>query len=146
MIILTSIPPAQLSALTLGAIYRLRWQIELFFKRLKSLLGADQLRARRGSLLAQAYLLGKMLYACRVERRAQRCHGAAHITWRLWQLIERQLQPLITGVAHWGGQLKRRALQLLRERPRRRKRQALPKASQPFFQQTPLSPNECNVL
>lgn len=47
-------------------IYRFRWQIELAFKRLKSLLNLDQLRAHDPDL-AQAYLLGKILAALLVE-------------------------------------------------------------------------------
>lgn len=42
------------------ALYRLRWQVELLFKRLKSLLDLDQLRAK-DPVLAQVYLLGKIL-------------------------------------------------------------------------------------
>jgi len=43
-------------------LYRLRWQVELIFKRLKSILDLDQLRAK-GPALAQTYLLGKVLAA-----------------------------------------------------------------------------------
>src|ERR1700760_2927608 len=38
LILLTSLPPARFTVAQLGALYRLRWQIELLFKRLKSLL------------------------------------------------------------------------------------------------------------
>ena len=46
--------------------YRFRWQIELAFKRLKSLLHLDQLRAKDPDL-AQTYLLAKILGALLVE-------------------------------------------------------------------------------
>ncbi len=46
--------------------YRFRWQIELAFKRLKSLLYLDALRARDPAL-AQTYLLGKILAALLAE-------------------------------------------------------------------------------
>ena len=47
-------------------LYRLRWQIELVFKRLKSLLGLGNLRAKNGAL-ARTYLLSKLLGALLVE-------------------------------------------------------------------------------
>ena len=62
VIIVTSLPAAQWTAAQVIALYRLRWQVELVFKRLKSILDLDQLRAK-GPELAQAYLLGKLLAA-----------------------------------------------------------------------------------
>jgi hypothetical protein len=51
MILATSLPKNGYSAQAILAVYRLRWQIELAFKRLKSLLHIDQLptRTERGS-------------------------------------------------------------------------------------------------
>jgi IS4 transposase len=51
MILATSLPKSGYSAKAVLAAYRLRWQIELAFKRLKSLLHIDQLptRTERGS-------------------------------------------------------------------------------------------------
>jgi len=51
MILATSLPKSGYSAKAMLAAYRLRWQIELAFKRLKSLLHIDQLptRTERGS-------------------------------------------------------------------------------------------------
>ncbi len=51
--------------------YRFRWQIELAFKRLKSLLFLDNLRARDPAL-AQTYLLGKLLGALLAEELIER--------------------------------------------------------------------------
>ncbi len=48
-------------------LYRLRWQIELTFKRLKSLLGLGQL-PRRSDASARAWLHGKLFAALLVER------------------------------------------------------------------------------
>ena len=47
----TSLPSKGYSATAVVAVYRLRWQTELAFKRLKSLLHVDQLptRTERGS-------------------------------------------------------------------------------------------------
>jgi hypothetical protein len=44
------------------ALYRLRWQIELAFKRLKSLAGLDRLPAR-GAALARAWIAAKLIIA-----------------------------------------------------------------------------------
>ena len=51
MILVTSLPTEGYSAADILAVYRLRWQIELAFKRLKSLLHIDRLptRTERGS-------------------------------------------------------------------------------------------------
>jgi hypothetical protein len=58
--------------------YSFRWQIELAFKRFKSLLHLDQLRARDPAL-AQAYLLAKVLAALLVEELTVR--GPAFSPW-----------------------------------------------------------------
>jgi hypothetical protein len=68
VILVTSLPAAQWTAAQVIALYRLRWQVELVFKRLKSILDLDQLRAK-GPELAQAYLLGKLLAALMLDVR-----------------------------------------------------------------------------
>jgi len=62
VILLTSLDTEQLSAQHVLDLYRFRWQIELCFKRLKSLLHLDQLPAK-DSELARTYLLSKLLAA-----------------------------------------------------------------------------------
>ncbi|RAP72267.1 transposase DDE domain protein [Candidatus Erwinia dacicola] len=46
MLLLTSLPEHEYSAELVADCYRLRWQIELAFKRLKNLLQMDALRAK----------------------------------------------------------------------------------------------------
>lgn len=65
VVILTNCEPGVTAEQVLEA-YRFRWQIELAFKRLKSLLHLDALRARDPDL-AQTYLLGKILAALLAE-------------------------------------------------------------------------------
>jgi hypothetical protein len=48
------------------ALYRLRWQVELLFKRLKSILDLDALRAKDPTL-ARVYLLGKLIGLLMIE-------------------------------------------------------------------------------
>ena len=66
LILLTSLPPARFTVAQLGALYRLRWQIELLFKRLKSLLHLDRLPAKDADL-ARAWLHAHLLIALLVE-------------------------------------------------------------------------------
>ena len=64
---LTSLNPQQFPALQVLALYRGRWQIELVFKRLKSLLGVGQL-AKYDPGSAKAWLQAKLLTALLMER------------------------------------------------------------------------------
>ena len=62
VMVVSNLPEPTWSAAQILALYRLRWQIELVFKYLKSLLNFDQLRAKDPQL-AQVYLLTKLLIA-----------------------------------------------------------------------------------
>ena len=64
--ILTDLPREQLPGIEVLELYRLRWQIELVFKRLKSLLKLDNLRAKSPQL-SRTYILSKILGALMVE-------------------------------------------------------------------------------
>lgn len=127
-------PSAGLSGQTVMALYRARWQVELAIKRWKSLLDVGKLRAKEGSVLAEVWLYGKLLYALLIERRMRRQMGDGWVRleqerklslWRPYKLIKEQLTPLITGVMYWK-QRWRECLQVLGERPRARKLQQLP--------------------
>lgn len=64
--VLTSLPAEKLSAEHALDLYRFRWQIELAFKRMKSLLCLDKLPARDPPL-ARSFLYGKLLAALLLE-------------------------------------------------------------------------------
>lgn len=66
VILLTNLPAPAWSTEQVLELYRWRWQIELYFKRLKSLLQIDRLRAQNAHL-AQTYLLTKLLAAILVD-------------------------------------------------------------------------------
>ena len=87
MILLTSFKPEQMSAESIGKLYTARWQIEIVIKRLKSVLNIDALRAKRGSRLAQVYLLGKSLYAIMIEKRALRMTRDREVEWRRGRIV-----------------------------------------------------------
>lgn len=67
VILLTNLSAQQWSTAQVLELYRWRWQIELYFKRLKSLLELDRLRAQSDGL-GQTYLLTKLLAAILVDR------------------------------------------------------------------------------
>lgn len=62
VILLTNLPAETWSCTLVLTLYRIRWQIELVIKRLKSLIHYDHLRARDPQV-AQTYLLAKLLVA-----------------------------------------------------------------------------------
>jgi hypothetical protein len=64
--ILTTLPEADAAAEDVVELYRLRWQIECAFKRVKPLIQIDHLRAFDPDL-AQPYLLAKVLGALLVD-------------------------------------------------------------------------------
>lgn len=66
VLILTTLTESAADAAEILELYRLRWQIEIAFKRLKSLLHIDELRAFDPDL-AQSYLLAKLLGAVMVD-------------------------------------------------------------------------------
>lgn len=70
VLLVTNLPVEEFDILTVLSFYRLRWQIELLFKRLKSLLALDNLRSK-DQYLAQTYLLGKMLAALLIDQAIQ---------------------------------------------------------------------------
>jgi len=68
--ILTTCDAAQMPALAVMGLYRLRWQIELLFKRLKSLLHLDTLPSREGPT-ARSWMLARLIAAGLAQRLVQ---------------------------------------------------------------------------
>lgn len=66
VLLVSNLPGPAWPAEELLAVYRLRWQVELLFKRLKGILNLDALRAK-DPVLAQVYLLGKLVGALMLE-------------------------------------------------------------------------------
>jgi Transposase DDE domain len=69
VLLLTSLPDEH-TAEAILQLYRLRWQIELLFKRFKSLLGLGDLPAKQRNL-ARSWIFGKLILALLVERTAR---------------------------------------------------------------------------
>jgi hypothetical protein len=67
ILLLTSLPATVFPSTDILAIYRFRWQIELAFKRFKSLAGLDQLPAKNPEL-ARAWIYARLIVAIIADR------------------------------------------------------------------------------
>ena len=137
LLILTSLPPDILSGDAICELYRVRWQVELVIKRLKSLLDADALRVRAGSPLAELYILGKLLFALLVENRMMKRVGTecgqmigprTMTCWRPWQLMADEIREAVLNTLAYDGFDWREMLGVLNERKRKRRLQVIPEA------------------
>ena len=135
VLVFTTLAPAVLTAQTIMALYRCRWQVEIAIKRWKSVLDVDALRAKATSPLAEVWLHGKLLYALMLERRMRRQLGDSWgrldrqrvgTWWRVWGMLKDEIGPMITGALFWKEDAWAACLKVLVERPRRRKLQRLP--------------------
>ena len=138
VLVCTTLAPAVLSAQTIMALYRCRWQVEMAIKRWKSVLDVDALRAKAHSPLAAVWLHGKLLYALMLERRMRRQlgdrwgrldHERVGTWWRVWGMLKDEIAPMITGALFWKEDAWAACLKVLMERPRRRTLQQLPPAA-----------------
>ena len=133
LMVLTSLPPAVSTAEVVAA-YRVRWQVELAFKRLKSLLGLDRLPAK-SRVLARSWLLAHLILALLIQDTAQDIgrspplqpatqRGAASL-WRITHALRDAMLAAIRGLLPalaWRNALASIARHLC-ERPRQRKNQ-----------------------
>jgi hypothetical protein len=148
ILVLTTLPPTELGAEDILELYRIRWQVELVIKRYKSLLAAAHVRAKRGSPLAMVYLLGKLLFALLVERRAMARLGnewtqmltvRVATWWRIWKLLAKEIQDAVLDPVRWSEWDWQAVLRVLAERHRHRKLQTLPPAVAHWLRSTPLA-------
>lgn len=136
VLVLTSLTLDILTTEAASQLYRVRWQVELVIKRLKSILDIDQLRARKDSLLGEFYLHGKLLYAAVIEKIARRRFrvqqpggldaARADTPWRHLQLLNREAQSWISHTGPWAEERAADCLKAMQERPRKRTLQTLP--------------------
>ena len=68
--VLTTVPRKELPTASALQLYRFRWQIELLFKRLKSLLHLDTLPSRQGPT-AKSWMLARLLAAALAQHLVQ---------------------------------------------------------------------------
>ena len=133
--LLTHLPGTVLDTETLGQLYRVRWQVELYIKRLKSLLQLDRLRARQGSELAEVYLYGKLLYTLVLEKLAGNRFSRRWTCldrkrqgtwWRVWRLLKQAIDMAIQMPWQWQAGRYEQCRKVMMERPRKRTLQTLP--------------------
>jgi len=151
VLVFTTLAPAVLTAQTIMALYRCRWQVEIAIKRWKSVLDVDALRAKATSPLAEVWLHGKLLYALMLERRMRRQLGDSWgrldrqrvgTWWRVWGMLKDEIGPMITGALFWKEDAWAACLKVLVERPRRRTLQRLPPEALDVFYRCETSKQE----
>jgi hypothetical protein len=106
ILLLTNLPASTYPLQLVLELYRFRWQVELAFKRLKSLMRLDLLRTKDPEL-AQVYLMSKLLAVILMERLQLRLlaqYPAAFNSqkrpmsfWRLHTLLWEELRALVRG-------------------------------------------------
>ena len=110
ILLLTNLPAETWSIQMVCALYRLRWQIEIEIKRLKSLFHIDHLRAQDPKL-AQTFLLANLLAALLLDDLTQQVRGRmpnwfASLGrpvnfWRLTQFFLDSFRQLICGTSSY---------------------------------------------
>lgn len=135
VMVFTTLSEDVLKASTVIELYRTRWQVELVFKRLKSLLDLDLLRVQKESLLGKVWITGKLLYAAVIERHLYRRFGhdwnqfdQVRITtpWRLLKIVRSLINSWIIETHRWCPANQSDCFKVIMERPRRRVLQTLP--------------------
>lgn len=136
VILLTNLPSLDWSMATVLQLYRFRWQVEITFKRLKSIMFLDALRCKDAQL-AQVFLLGKLLAALAIQRIQLALNAnfndAFHSSARplnlfslqtyLWEQLKTTVRGLISLAAIFA-QFDR-LLRYFADEPRKRKRQSV---------------------
>lgn len=92
IVVLTTIPPGLMEASVVLDWYRIRWQVELAFKRMKSLADFGHL-PKRDPASCRAWIYGKLLVALLAER-MQRYAGALSPWGGNWCASEPAPQPM----------------------------------------------------
>jgi Transposase DDE domain len=135
VMVFTTVPEDIVDGSAIIKLYRTRWQIELAFKRLKSLLDLDLLRTKQDSLVGKLWITGKLLYAVVIERHLHKRFGhnwnrldQVRMTtpWRLLKIVRTLIDSWIHEIERWRAANQVACFEVLRERPRRRALQHLP--------------------
>lgn len=135
VMVFTTVSEDVLEASTVIRLYRSRWQVELVFKRLKSLLDLDLLRTQKDSVLGKVWITGKLLYATVIERHLYKCFGhdwsqldqvRIATPWRLIKVMRALINSWIIETHRWCQANQPDCFKVLMERPRRRTLQTLP--------------------
>jgi len=135
IIVLTSIPETELNGVEVLEIYRLRWQIEIYFKRLKGLCRLGRMRSKNGSALAEADIFGRLLVALLLTAESGKRLWAdwnslvstrRTTNYGIWKAMLEELREAVLETGKWRTAEWRRKLKTLRQRKRKRKLQSVP--------------------
>lgn len=111
-------------------LYRLRWQIEIYFKRLKGLCRLGRMRSKRGSAPAEADIFGRLLLVAESGKRLRAnwngLTGERTATnYGIWKAMLEELREAVPETRNWREDEWHRKLKILRGRKRKRKLQRL---------------------
>lgn len=135
VLVFTTVPPGELCADGVPELYRARWQAELMFKRLRSLLDLDAPRTRPKSPPGEVWVQGKLLYAVVIEKRLGHWLGPGWrrmdkpreaTPWRFLGMVRGEVDAWILEAHRRRPENWPAAFGVVKERPRRRKLQTLP--------------------
>jgi Transposase DDE domain len=126
LMLVSSLPPSVTAAEVLAA-YRLRWQVELAFRRLKGLLGLGRLPAK-GEALARSWLLAHLILALLIEDASQDLLAVPPFA-----AGDFRAAPARLALAHRAGAARRSA----RRHPRRADRHRPARCTRPALQAPP---------
>jgi len=134
VLVLSMLKPGEVEPKQVLAWYRRRWQVELVFKRWKSLLDVDELRARWGKELTHVWLHGKLLYTLMLDRELRKrwreelfADDTARTAtpWRGLKLLRARLDEQIAATHLWPKERLAVLARILQERKRKRALQPL---------------------
>lgn len=134
IIVLTTVSESEMKAEEVLELYRLRWQIEIYFKRLKGLCRLGQMRARSGSALAEADIFGRLLLALLLAAESGKrlwadwnnlTSARTATNYGIWKAMLEELREAVLETGNWREDEWRRKFKVLCQRKRRRKLQRL---------------------
>lgn len=130
ILVYSTLPEGILPAEVFLSLYRLRWQVELVFKRCKSLLDLDGMRLKHDSKTANIWLYGKMLYILCLDKKFKQTLGTRWgwltyekegSAWRGWSLQRWGSVHQILGSEYWREDAWEDVGEVLAERSRKRR-------------------------
>lgn len=130
IVVLTTLAETELNGEEVLELYRLRWQIEIYFKRLKGLIHLGRMRGKRGSALAEADIFGRLLLALLLAAESGRklwadwnslTSARAATNYGIWKAMLEELREAVLETGKWMADEWRRKLKTLRQRKRKRR-------------------------
>jgi len=134
IVVLTTISETEISGEEVLELYRLRWQIEIYFKRLKGLLHLGRMRANKDSALAEVDIYGRLLLALLVTAESSKrlwtswdglLPSRETTSYGIWKAILEELREAVLETRNWKIEEWKKKLKILKQRHRKRKLQLM---------------------